>query len=416
MRKKTSRGEEKQEKIISIFSTLNPESIQELFEARAARAALALGVELLEADVESLCGGRYARKGEGENHRFGKERTSIVIGGARYGLERPRIRGSEGEIYPPTLRKLREQDLLDEEMKQRLLLGVSTRNYERVIEGYSNKIGVKKSSVSRAFKRASQKDLEAINQEDLSEQRFIGLVIDGLEIAGRTVVAAVGINTELEKVPVGLVEGSTENSAVVEDLLSSLGQRGFTLHCRYLLCILDGSKALRKAVRSVFGDSALVQRCWLHKLRNIEAYLPKAHHKTLLWRMKKLMGLRSFSDAKNELKSLRKWLLSISYDAANSLDEAGEELLTLHKLGITGELRKSLSSTNIIESLFSVVRKKLANVKNWKSRTSAQSLRWVASAIVQHKTNKMRKLRGVNQRQKLIRALGSGLDEQKISA
>ena len=416
MKKRTIVEAEKQEKIVGIFASLNPEQIQELFERRAERAVLALGVELLEQDVERLCGARYARKAEQGCYRFGTEGTSIVVGGARYGVERPRIRSADGEVYPPMLGKLRSQDLLDDEMKERLLLGVSTRNYERVIEGYSDKIGVSKSSVSRAFRRASQEDLDAINHGDLSKYSFIGLLIDGIEFAGRVVVAAVAISAELEKVPVGLIEGDTENATVVKDLLASLIERGFQLHCAKLLCILDGSKALRKAVLATFGSSALIQRCWLHKYRNIKAYLPKAQHKTLWWRMKKLMGLESWKAAQRELASLRKWLLGISYDAATSLDEAGEELLTLHRLGIGGELRKSLSTTNIIESLFSVVRRKLANVKNWKSRQSAQTLRWAATAIAQHKKDGMRRLRGLNQGAKLIQALGQKLDEQKMSA
>ena len=416
MKKQTTEESVDQEKIVGIFSGLDPESIQLLFEQRARRAALALGVELLESDVEILCGARYSKKGAGDCYRYGTEQTSVVIGGARYQLDRPRIRGGEGEVYPKTLRKLREQDLLDEEMKRRMLLGVSTRNYEQVIEGYSDKVGVSKSSVSRAFKRASQKDLDFINHGELSEYTFIGLAIDGIEIAGRVVVAVLGITSELEKLPIGLIEGDTENSEVVQDLLTSLIERGFRFHCNYLLCLLDGSKALRKAVRSVFGDVALVQRCWLHKLRNLQAYIPKGYHKTLLWRMKKLMGLSSFQEAQRELAALRKWLLAISHSAANSLDEAGEELLTLHKLGITGELRKSLSSTNIIESLFSVVRDKIAKVKNWKSKKSAQTIRWIASAVLDHKKNKMRKLRGINQKNKLIQALGEKLENNSISA
>lgn len=416
MEKKTIESEKNQEKIVSIFSQLKSELIQELFEERAKQAAFSLGVELLERDVESLCGARYSRKAEGDCYRFGKEQTSIVIGGARYQLERPRIRGSEGEVYPSTLKKLREQDLLDEEMKRRMLLGVSTRNYEQVIEGYSDKIGVSKSSVSRAFERSSQKDLDEINHSDLSGYSFVALVIDGIDIAGSMLVAAVGISDELEKVPLGLIEGDSENAQVVTDLLSSITERGFTLCCEKLLCLLDGSKALKKAVRAVFGNTALIQRCWLHKLRNIQAYIPKRYHKELHLKLSRIMGLKSFSEAQDELKALRNWLSSISDSAVASLDEAGEDLLTLHQLGITGELRKSLSSTNIIESLFSVVRRKCLNVKNWKSKKSNQKMRWIAASILDHKKNKMRKLRGVRQRMKLIQALGEKLENEKLSA
>jgi transposase-like protein len=136
-------------------------------------------------------------------------------------VRRPRVRGEHGEAELPSLRKLRDQELLDEEMKEKMLLGVSTRNYSEAIEGYQGKFGDSKSSVSRAFERASKKDLDAINCADLSEYCFIGLVLDGLEIKGRTVIAAVGVTHELEKIPVGLIEGSTENASVVTDMLQS---------------------------------------------------------------------------------------------------------------------------------------------------------------------------------------------------
>ncbi|MEM8568321.1 MAG: transposase, partial [Bacteroidota bacterium] len=229
-------------------------------------------------------------------------------------------------------------------------------------------------------------------------------------------VAAVGITDTLEKVPVGLIEGTTENSAVVTDLLSRVQDRGFCLHCEKLLCVLDGSRALKKAVRSIFGERALIQRCWLHKLRNIQSYIPKQNHTEVLVKMRKIMGLNKLKDAQKELKALRSWLAGISHDAVTSLDEAGADLLTLHSLGVSGELRKSLSSTNIIESLFSVVRTKLANVKNWKARRGAQTLRWVASAIIQHKKKGMRRLRGVNQRHVLVEALRKKVDENRLYA
>lgn len=413
--KKTKKQENNQEKIVGIFSGLDPESLQVLFEERAKQAAFSLGVELLERDVESLCGARYSRKAEGDCYRFGSEQTSIVIGGARYRLERPRIRGVAGEVYPSTLRKLREQDLLDEEMKQRMLRGVSTRNYEEVIEGYSDKVGVSKSSVSRAFERASQKDLDAINHSTLKEYRFVALVIDGIEVAGSTLVAAVGVTDELEKVPLGLIEGDTENAEVVGDLLARIIDRDFTLRCEKLLCLLDGSKALKKAVRSTFGNRALIQRCWLHKLRNIQGYIPKRYHSEVHLKLSRIMGLKSLKDAQDEMLELRSWLAAISDSAASSLDEAGDDLLTLHSLGISGELRKSLFSTNLIESLFAVVRNKCSNVKNWKSKKTNQKMRWIAASILEHK-KKMRKLRGVSQKSKLIEALGDTLDLTTLSA
>lgn len=230
-------------------------------------------------------------------------------------------------------------------------------------------------------------------------------MIDSLEIGGRTVVAALGITAEMEKIPVGLREGDTENSEVVRDLLASIQERGFTLHCERLLAVIDGAKALKKAFRQVFGERLVLARCWLHKERNLRAYLPERVHGTLHWQLKKLMALNSLSDARKELAALREWVAGLSADAAASLDEVGEELLTFHALGITGELRKSLASTNLIESLFAVVWEKIQRVKNWKARHSNQILRWVASAIVTHR-KKMRRVRGMTHAKGLVAALG----------
>ncbi len=166
-------------------------------------------------------------------------------------------------------------------MRQRRVLGISTRNYKQVINQYSEKLGVSRSSVSRAFIRASQKDLDTINEGQLDSHSFVALMIDSLEIGGRTVVAALGITAEMEKIPVGLREGDTENSEVVKDLLASMQERGFTLHCERLLAVIDGAKALKKALREVFGDRVVLHRCYLHKERNLRAYLPDRVHGTL---------------------------------------------------------------------------------------------------------------------------------------
>lgn len=414
MKKRTENPSWDQGKIVSVFKSLDSEGIQTVMEERAKHAALAFGLELLELDTVELCGERYQHGGR-VHWRHGTEETSVIVSGARHRVRRPRVRGKSGEVALPSLKKLRDRDLLDEEMKEKMLLGVSTRNYSEAIEGYKGKFGDSKSSVSRAFDRGSKKDLDAINLSDLRGIPFIGLVLDGIEIKGRTVIAAVGVTHELEKIPVGLIEGSSENSQVVTDLLQNLIERGFTLYCQRLLCVIDGSKALSKALRSVFGDAVLIQRCWLHKLRNLEGYLPKDKHKELHHRMNLMMNLDRYTDAQNELKKLRAWLMQISEQAANSLDEAGEELLTLHKLEIPVDLRKSLDSTNIIESLFSVVRQKLYNVKNWNSKNANRKMQWIASAIHHHK-RKMRKLRGMQHKDVLIRALGRKVDEQKISA
>lgn len=402
---KTGRQTEKQEVRWREVGALEPSAIQAALLERAKQAALAMAVTLLEQDAEALCGALYERKRPGHGYRGGHEQTSVVVEGAKYGIQRPRVRKDNREVELPTLTKLQAHDLLDQQMQQRMVLGVSTRNYEHVINGYSAKLGVSHASVSRAFIRASQKDLDTINEGKLDSYRFVALLIDGLDIGGRTVVAALGITAEMDKIPVGLREGDTENSEVVKDLLASMQERGFTLHCTRLLAVIDGAKALKKALRDVFGERVVIQRCWLHKERNLRAYLPERVHGTLHWRLKKVMTLNSRSDARKELAALREWVAKLSADAAASLDEVGEELLTLHTLGVTGELRKSLVSTNLIESLFAVIREKIHRVKNWKSQRTRQILRWVASSILAHR-KKMRRVRGLAQATTLITALG----------
>lgn len=321
-----TRGEgEKQGELLSVIAGLEPGTIQAVVMERAKQAALKMAVALLEQDAEALCGQRYERKSADLSYRGGHEQTAVVVEGARYAVRRPRVRKNNREVPLPTLAKLQSQDLLDDQMRQRLVLGVSTRNYEQLIEGYSEKLGGSRSSVSRAFLRASQKDLDSINEGTLDAQSLVALLIDGVEIGGRSVIAALGVTAAMEKVPLGLREGDTENSEVLTDLLGSLQERGFTLHCERLLAVIDGAKALKKALRHVFGERLVLARCWLHKERNLRGYLPERVHGTLHWRLKKLMALNSLTDARTEWAALREWVAGLSAQAAASLTEVGEE-------------------------------------------------------------------------------------------
>jgi transposase-like protein len=402
MRKKTVGREEKQAQ--TLHSLLDARQLQEEILGRCKQAALSMGMALLEEEVAAICGPAFSRKVGERCHRGGSDQTSIIVAGAKYRIKRPRARNAQGEVQLESLEKLQTQDLLDEKIHQAMLAGVSTRNYEQVIEGYSDKLGVTKSSASRAFVRASRKDLEAINSADLGELRFVALTVDSFELYGRAMVAAMGVDVTFKKVPLGLKEGDSENAEVVKDLLSSIRDRHFTPACPYFIALLDGSKALKKAVRAVFGDAALIQRCWLHKLRNLKKYVPERLHGTLYWRMKKLMNLNTFEDALEELQSLAKWLAEVSHGAQESLEEAGVELLTLHALGVTGELRKSLTTTNMIEALIDKIRAKLHRVRNGRCNTTL-ALRWSAAAIKLH-AKTFKRLRGSSQQaEKLVAAL-----------
>ncbi len=393
---------------------LTSRDIEKVLVERGRLAALSLGMELLEQEIGLRCGRPFERKQGELLYRGGSEQSSILIDGAKYPIKRPRVRNDEGEQELETLTKLQDVDLFDGHIADRMMKGVTTRNYDSVISSYSTKLGIKKSSVSRAFKRASQEHLDEINHASLKEHTFIGIAIDGIEFQGRTIIGALGITPKLEKIPLGIREGNTENSEVVKDLLSSIIERGFTLHCEKLLALIDGSKALRKGLSDVFGDRLLTQRCWIHKLRNLLKYAPQNCHRQIQWRMKKLMNLVNYADALKELDSFTQWLSTISIEAEGSMKEVGQELLTLHSLGISGTLRRSLSTTNMIESLFSVVRRKTNRITNWQ-RDKTQLLRWMAASICSHRS-KMRRVRGYNDGVKLILALGGTLDLQVKTA
>ena len=397
--------------------------IQQMLMEKAKNAVLATAIELMEQDMERLCGGKFSRKSETELcHRGGTEWTSLMVDGAKLSVRRPRARKDGKEVELPSMAKMRDRDLLDRQMQERMMRSVSTRNYSEVINGFAQKTGVSKSAVSRAFKRASQKDLDAINNADLSFYKFVAILIDGTGVGDKTLVVAVGVTDDNQKIPLGLKEGDTENTAVVKDLLTSMTARNFKFAADRLLAVLDGGKALRAAVKALWGDAVIIQRCWLHKLRNIRDYIPEVNHGQLYNRMKKMMGLNSHHSAKAELEALADWLSAISHDGEASLREAGSELLTVHALGMTGEFRRSFSSTNIIESLIGVTKSKMRNVKNWKYHPKTKNkmprdkvLRWVASSIQAHRP-KMRRVRGGKEQMQILISKLNQLDLQKISA
>jgi transposase-like protein len=398
--------------------------VQRLFAERSKQAMAKLGLELLELEVQELCSERYSRKGDALCYRGGSAPTSFLVDGARLDGKRPRVRNAAGHEVPlATLEKLQDRDLCDEQMRNRMMAGLTSRNYDEVVDTFSKKTGISKSSVSKAFVRVSKRDLDEINHGDLSAYRFVALLLDGTIVEGRTVVVAVGITTDSQKIPVGIVEGDSENAEVVKALLSSMRERKFTFASSRLLALLDGSKALKCALRALWGDAIVIQRCFIHKARNLCEWMPKRAHSEIYSRLKKIMGLTTYSAAKHEFELLAQWLGSVSYDAERSLREVGDDMLTLHRLGVTGELRKSLSTTNIIENLMGRIKDKTNRVKNWKlhpktKKQTAQDrlLRWVASSI-QRQRKKMKRVRGGKiQMDALVASLNVQLELKKIPA
>ena len=372
-----------------------------LEEIRGAVAAAAH--QLVEDEVVALVGEPWSRKGTSPLRRNGHTTTTVLLDGEPHLLCRARVRDQDaGSEHPlQTLRALRCRDALDAEVKGRLIRGISTRNYEDALTSLSDGLGLKKSAVSSAFQRASRKDLDAINGRSLAEWTFAAIYIDGTGFADHTVVVALGVERDGTKRVLGCVEGASENAQVVCGLLENLVERGLDTTSSVLF-VLDGSKALRKAVGDVFGKRAAVQRCLIHKLRNVLSYLPPARHAEARRRLHAAWNLVAHDEARIELAKVQRWLASISESAAASLAEAFEETLTVHRLGITGALRKSLMSTNPIESAIEIVKANSSRVKRWNG--SAMVLRWMGTGLVKAETQ-FRRVKGHKQMPQLVTAL-----------
>jgi putative transposase len=289
--------------------------------------------------------------------------------------------------------------MLQGRVVKHMMSGVSTRDYDGLLDEVSGGLGLKKSSVSKAFVRGSREALESMNGRDLSGESWMAIMIDGIEFSGSCVIVALGISTTGKKLILGLKRGNTENSEVCKDLIQELAARGLQQDAP-ILFVLDGSKALQKAVRKVFGENQPIQRCVRHKERNILKYLPQQYHVEFRRRWKLLHGLARYDDAKLEYDRLMHWLGQRNQEALASLEEAGMETLTVLQLKAGPLLRKTLSSTNPIESAFDRVRSRTARVRNWKTGKD-QIVRWAASTLLEAEKN-FRTIRGYKEISSLL--------------
>jgi putative transposase len=388
--------------------------IRDMLREQMRNSVLEMIQGLFSEEVEELCGKPFSRKLESKNHRGGWDKSSVVLDGERVQVKKPRVRDGEEEVVLETHSAFQEFDMLCERVTKHMLHGVSTRNYEPLLDEVAGSLGLKKSSVSKAFVKGSKQALEEINARDLRPYDFVAIMIDGIGFGERTVVAAIGLTTEGNKLVLGLREGDTENAEVCSDLLTALIDRGLSTS-RAILFVTDGGKALKKAIRKVFGIQAPIQRCVRHKERNVIGYLPKANHTEFRRRWKKLHGNISYHVAKKEHQELLDWLGTINDAAMTSLKEAEQQTLTVIKLNVPALLKKTLLSTNPIESAFSVVEYKTRRVKNWKSGTD-QASRWAASALLEAE-KKFRKVKGFKEIEILVEALKKiNIENQEIAA
>jgi transposase-like protein len=293
----------------------------------------------------------------------------------------------------------------------RVLAGVSTRDYRGVLDAVCDGYGIERSSVSRHWKAASMAELRRLMERPLGELNLVAILIDGIEFHGFLLVVALGIDAVGRKHVLGLWPGATENTEVVQGLLADLLRRGLRTDQPYLF-VLDGSAALHKAVQKTFGRRAVVQRCQVHKERNVLGYLPPENHATVRQRLRAAWGLKKYADARAALVKLVEYLAELSVSASRSLEEGLEETMTLHRLGVPESLRRTLRSTNPIESCFSTTRELCQNVKRWRSEEMTQ--RWAATMLLQSE-RRMRRIKGHRELPIVIAGL-QGIETQAAAA
>jgi putative transposase len=365
--------------------------MQAKVEELAGQAGLQILRAILENEVAHRVGPPHRPNPSAGCVRWGKQPGYVVFAGKKIPLERPRVRTREGqEVELESYGQLQQDGKLQRAVQEGVVAGLSTRNYgravDRVLEGY----GIAKSSVSRQFVAASSNQLRVLCERRLEDLNLVVLMIDGIHFGGQVLVVALGIAASGEKHVLGVWQGATENTTVVKGLLEDLVDRGLDVQRRYLV-VIDGSKALRAGVERVFGDRVEVQRCQIHKRRNVREYLPENCQKDYDRRMRNAYAMSNYTEAKGALEKIFQQLERINPSAARSLEEGLEETLTVHRLGIGGVLRRKLATTNPIESCLSTVQRVARNVKRW--REGNQPLRWTATGLLEAE-KKFRRIKG----------------------
>jgi putative transposase len=383
----------------------------------ALSVGLGLGVlsEMMEAELDEVVGAKHANNAERTAVRHGHTDGEVTLGGRRVAVKRPRARTVEGEHEVPlgTYEYFADRDPLTRVVLEQMLAGVSTRRFARTREPVGEKVTVgersaSKSAVSREFVGRTREHLDALMSRDLADVRLAALMVDGIELKGRCCVVALGVSTEGVKLPLGLWDGSTENKTVTAHLLADLVGRGLDVE-QGVLVVLDGSKALRAAVDEVFGPVP-VQRCIRHKERNVLDHLPERDRPAVKTRLRRAWASDNHALALDGLRALADELGHSHPGAASSLREGLEETLTLTRLGIRGRLKKTLASTNPIESMIEIIRRTSRNVKRWQS--GDMCLRWTAAGMLEAETQ-FRRIAGYSDLAKLALAVERDLAAQR---
>ena len=344
--------------------------------------------EELQLEVKRLTGERYERGGD--NARWGKQNGSVYLRDQKLPIQVPRVRNAvtNQEVPLQSYQRLQEPFAGDEQTVLKLLHGLSTHKYSQSAALASEAFGISPSNLSKRFKQQTTKTLKQFYNRSLKEYDIVGIFIDGKRYAEDGLMVAMGITIDGTKVFLGIESSHSENAKAIEQWLSRLIERGLKFE-QGILFIIDGSKGIRKAVKARFGHHAFIQRCQWHKRENVTSYLDDTQKALCQRRMKEAYAQTTYKEAENELKKIYQELLNVNESAANSLAEGLEETLTLHQLGLSPELSKSLNSTNCIESVMSQLGQYTDKVDRW--HNNWQVLRWTAAGLmdIEPKLNKI---------------------------
>jgi len=386
------------------------EELQPAVEHLTGLAGLQIIRAVIEDEVRRRVGPRHQPDPGSSCLRWGQQPGYVVFAGQKVAVERPRVRTRQGgEVPLDSYARLQHDGRRQRAVREGIVAGLTSRNYHRAVDSVLEGYGIEKSSVSRQFVAASAAQLKQLCEKKLDGLDLVAILIDGIHLGRQVLVVALGIETSGEKHVLGLWQGATENTAVVKELLEDLVARGLNPERRYLF-VIDGAKALRAAIERVFGARAEVQRCQIHKRRNVKEHLPKSAQGDTDRRIRNAYAMTDYTAAKAELEKVFRQLERINPSAARSLEEGLEETLTVHRLGVGTLLRRTLASTNPIESCLSTVERVARNVKRW--RAGDHALRWTATGLLEAE-RKFRRVKGYRELEILQRKLNPSLTQQE---
>ncbi|PIQ99530.1 MAG: hypothetical protein COV66_11240 [Nitrospinae bacterium CG11_big_fil_rev_8_21_14_0_20_45_15] len=365
--------------------------------------------KLLQEEVDLLAGGRYRH--EGGPSRWGKQAGSVYLGDEKFRIEVPRVRDGarNTELGLASYSRFQQPRALDEGVMKKVLLGLSCGRYEETARTIPEAFGISRATVSRRTIRASARKLRALMSRPLNQDDFVALFVDGKSFSEDGIILVVGITIKGEKRILGFVQAATEKESVLHEYFGTLLERGLDYR-QGLLCVVDGSKGLLKALRNVFNGYVLIQRCQWHKRENVVGYLPKGEQVKFRQKLQEAYEKPTYAEAKGALGKIHKELRLLNQSAAASLEEGLEETLTLHRLGLFEKLGTSFKTTNVIESIQARLGQYTDKVDYW--RNSDQKQRWVAAALSDLEP-RLRRVKGMRYLPELREAIQRELGIQK---